>query len=205
MDEHTGTHVDAPAHFIPPQDSGFEHAGSAGALTLDKIPITQMMGPMAIIDVRDVTTERLGVSPSISRDRVDLWERANRTIKPGDVVVFRTGWDTFYKPGSDGSRYIDDVVSARTTGWPAPDGDCVRALTDRGVRCIGTDAPSMGAAHDGATAHVAGLSRGAVFVECLANLDSLPVVGAQFIFMPIRILRASGAPGRAIALIGAAG
>jgi kynurenine formamidase len=63
----------------------------------------------------------------------------------------------------------------------------------------------MGAAHDGATAHVEGLSRGAAFIECLANLDSLPVLGAQFIFLPIRILRASGAPGRAIALVGAAG
>ncbi len=202
MDEHTGTHMDAPAHFIPPLGSGLPNASHAGSLTADKIPLNQTMGPLVIVDVRDVEVTRPGTSPPIGRDLVERWERSNRAIEPGDVVVFQTGWDRFYRAAKEGSGYVHDVVITKTEpGWPAPDVECVRALIVRGVRCIGTDAPSVGAAHDGAPAHVEGLSRSAVFIECLANLDEVPAVGADFIFLPLHILRASGVPGRAIALL----
>ena len=109
MDEHTGTHLDAPAHFIPPPGSGLPHAGEQGLVTVDRVPLEQMAGP------------------------------------------------------------------------------------------IGTDAPSMGSSHDGAPVHVAGLSRGAVFVEALTGLDQLPSRGAFFQFTPIKVARGTGAPGRAVA------
>src|SRR5687767_8653752 len=51
LDEHCGTHVDAPCHMIPPPDSGLPQAGPSGDITLDKVDISRFMGPAAVIDV----------------------------------------------------------------------------------------------------------------------------------------------------------
>ncbi len=77
----------------------------------------------------------------------------------------------------------------------------MRALLERGVRCVGTDAPSMGSTHDGGPVHVEGLGAGAVFVEALCHLDRLPPRGAFFCFAPILLARGTGAPGRAFAWV----
>jgi 2-polyprenyl-6-methoxyphenol hydroxylase-like FAD-dependent oxidoreductase len=77
----------------------------------------------------------------------------------------------------------------------SPDVECVSLLLDRGVRCLGTDGPSMGAAHGGAPVHVAGLGGGMVFAESLANLAAVPD-GAFFRFLPLKIARSSGGPGQ---------
>jgi kynurenine formamidase len=78
-------------------------------------------------------------------------------------------------------------------------------LLDRGVRCVGTDAPSMGSANDGGPVHVAALSTGTVFVEALRGLDRLPSRGAYSLFAPLNMTRGSGAPGRALAWVPAEG
>lgn len=59
----------------------------------------------------------------------------------------------------------------------------------------------MGAAHDGIPAHIEGLSNGQVFIESLANLACIPATGATFQFLPIKIARSSGGPGRAVAWV----
>ncbi|MBV9820337.1 MAG: cyclase family protein [Solirubrobacterales bacterium] len=45
IDEHTGTHFDAPAHFVPPPDSGYEFADSAGTVTSEQVALEQLRGP----------------------------------------------------------------------------------------------------------------------------------------------------------------
>jgi kynurenine formamidase len=77
----------------------------------------------------------------------------------------------------------------------------VRYCHDRGVRLIGTDAGTIGAADDLAAAHYAGLENELLFVESLTGLERLPARGAYFVFLPIKVLRSSGAPGRAIAYV----
>jgi kynurenine formamidase len=69
------------------------------------------------------------------------------------------------------------------------------------VKTIGIDAPSIGSAHDGVPVHQEGLSRGMRYVEILTNLGELPVRGAYFIFLPVKIAESSGGPGRAMALL----
>src|SRR4051794_6446737 len=49
-EEPLGTHFDAPAHIIPPPDSGLPHAGPAGLLTTERIPFQQFHGPAVVID-----------------------------------------------------------------------------------------------------------------------------------------------------------
>lgn len=201
IDEHTGTHVDAPAHFIPPPDSGLPHAGDQGLMTVDNVPLSQMGGTAAIIDVPpDLPGGAPGISPLIGPDLLQEHERLHGPIGPGMVVLFRTGWDRYYLPGAAGNRYCFDALVTRSgPGWPAPDVPIMNELLSRGVRCVGTDAPSMGSAHDGAPVHVAALSQGAVFVEALTGLGQLPSRGAFFQFTPLKVARGTGAPGRAVA------
>ena len=74
-------------------------------------------------------------------------------------------------------------------------------LGERGVLCVGTDAVSMGPAEDGRATHIAGLSRGMVFIESLCHLKELPSHGATFVFLPLKIANGSGGPGRAVAFM----
>jgi kynurenine formamidase len=203
MDEHTGTHVDAPAHFIPPPDSGLPHAGEMGLITVDKVPLSQMAGPAAVIDVPDdLPGGGPGISPAVVPEVLEDHERQHGPVTDGMVVLFRTRWDRRYQPAEAGASYcFEPLVTKSSLGWPAPEVPIMDALLERGVRCVGTDAPSMGSTHDGAPVHVAGLSGGAVFVEALRGLDQLPSRGAYFQFAPLNVARGTGAPGRAMAWV----
>ena len=60
MDEHCGTHCDAPAHFMRPSEyTGTSYHG-------DTLPLASLHGPLAIIDVRSLrSTKADGISPEI--------------------------------------------------------------------------------------------------------------------------------------------
>lgn len=203
IDEHTGTHMDAPAHFIPPPGSDLPGAGSQGDVTVDRVPLEQLAGPVAVVTVpQDLPGQGPGVSPIIPPALLEGFEREHGAIEEGTIVLFHTGWDRFYRPGAEGTRYCADALVTRTgPGWPAPDVPLMEALLERGVRCVGTDAPSMGSSHDGGPVHVTGLSHGAVFIEALHHLEQLPPRGADFLFAPLRLARGTGAPGRALAWV----
>jgi kynurenine formamidase len=102
------------------------------------------------------------------------------------------------------THFVPPPVTGEYPGWPAPAPETDFYLHERGVKTIGIDAPSIGSAHDGVPVHQEGLSRGMRYVEILTNLGELPVRGACFIFMPVKIANSSGGPGRAMALIGEA-
>jgi kynurenine formamidase len=206
IDEHTGTHMDAPPHFIPPENSGLPNAGQWGSLSADKVSLTQLMGPAAVIDVSHLvgTAEELAVSPLVTTEMVLAWEAEHGALVAGDVVLLRSGWDMYYQRGSAGAAYVHDVVITSTgQAWPAPDVATIEMFVSRGVRCIGIDAPSIAPTQDDLPikVHLAGLSHGAVFVEGLTALDALPARGAWFCFLPIKIEGGTGAPGRAIAWV----
>jgi kynurenine formamidase len=201
VDEHTGTHVDAPAHFFPELATGLEGAAEIGSVTTEQLPLQQMMGPAAVIDVpTDLPGGSPGVSPIIPPSLVEEYEQRHGRVGAGDVVLFRSGWDRHYQEGAAGSAYcFDPIVLRSTDGWPAPEPPVMQLLIDRGVRCVGTDGPSMGSTHDGAPVHRTGLGAGVTFVEALGGLEQLPPRGAYFCFAPLRLARGTGAPGRAFA------
>jgi isatin hydrolase len=202
VDEHTGTHFDAPAHFIPPPDSGLDHAGPLGSVTVEQVDLAKLRGPACVIDVRPLLGQAApGHSPAILPDAIRGFEAAHGPISAGDVVLFRTDWDRNYLEGDARGRYIDDVLGAQAVGWPAPTPATVEHLADKGVETIGIDAASLGPAEDGAATHVAGLSRGIAFVEGLARLGELPPRGAFFLFLPVKVKGATGGLGRAVALV----
>ena len=127
-------------------------------------------------------------------------ERRHGALQPGDIVLLRSGWDRRYLPGGDGDGYCyAPLVTGTAPGWPAPEPPLMDLLLERGVRCVGTDSPSMGSTHDGAPVHWRGLGAGMSFVEALAGLHQLPPRGAYFCFAPLNVARGTGAPGRAFA------
>ncbi|MGI8415082.1 MAG: cyclase family protein [Nakamurella sp.] len=203
IDEHTGTHVDAPAHFIPELKTGLPHAAAVGSVTVDQLPLDQLTGPAVVIDIpSDLPGSAPGVSPTITKDFIVDWEHDHGALTAGDIVLLRTGWDRLYRPGSAGLGYsYRPLVTRDGPGWPAPDADAMRHIMARGVTCVGTDGASMGSSHDGAGVHHAGLAARVAFIEALGHLDQLPVRGAFFCFAPLKIARGTGAPGRAFAWV----
>jgi kynurenine formamidase len=203
IDEHCGTHFDAPTHFIPPPDSGLPWAGEWGLQTGDLVPLEDLMGPAVTVDVTHLSGQGdRGESPWITPEHIQAWEHEHGQIRPGEIVLLYTGWDRYYVQGPDGDAYCrGPFLFQRGPGWPAPDVPAVLYLHDRGVRCLGIDAPSIGASHLGAPAHHEGLSRGMRYVELLTGLGNLPPRGAYFMFLPAKVAGSTGGPGRAIALL----
>jgi isatin hydrolase len=202
IDEHTGTHLDGPSHFIPPEGSGLPHAGKLGELSGEKLSLARMCGAATVIDVAHLNgTAGNGVSPEITAGHIEEWEAGNGEIAT-PVVLFRTGWDRHFVEGRDGELYVHrPLVTRDSPGWPAPTAEAMAALGDRRVQLVGTDGASMGAVHDGAPVHWAGLGRGMLFVEELCNLGQLPVRGAFFQFLPLKVAGSTGGPGRAVAFV----
>lgn len=203
IDEHCGTHFDAPPHFIPPERTGLPNAGEFGSLTGERVSLDQLRGPGVVVDVRELAAESSdGVSPRITPDFLRGWEAAHGELCPGDVVILRTGWDAYWTGGEEGLKFCwRPVVLKDYPGWPAPSAEAVVHLYDRGVRLLCTDAPSVGAVDEQESMHIAGLERGMLYVECLTNLRRLPTRGAYFTFLPLKIAGSSGGNGRAAALV----
>jgi len=179
------------------------NAGPAGSISSDRVPLDQFFGPAAVIDVRSLRGGAApGQSPRIEPDVIDKWETGHGAIAPGDVVLFRSDWDEHYVPGPAGRDYVvGPLVFSSVTAWPAPSPAAMELLRERGVRCVGTDAVSMGPADDPAPVHVVGLSAGMVYIEALSHLGELPARGATFLFLPVKIGDGSGGPGRALAFV----
>lgn len=203
IDEHAGTHMDAPSHFVPPLGSGLPHAGPAGAISVADVPLLAASGPAAVIDVRGLDGQAApGQSPAITPEHVTAFEAAHGPLRAGDVVLFRTGWDARYRPGQDGDAYGADVLATgRAPGWPAPTPETIGLIRDRGVTCVATDGLSMGPAEGGAPVHLAALPHGVIFVEALGGLAAVPPRGAWFLFLPLRLAGGTGGPGRALAVL----
>lgn len=204
IDEHTGTQVDFPAHFIPPPDSKLPFAGPQGSVTGDKYPVERLMGMADVIDVTSLLDKAAnGVSPRIRVAHIQVFEKAYGPIQAGEVVLFRSGYtDKYYKPFPEGRRLtFDPVVNKSAPGWPAPEPAVMEYLHGKGVVHLGSDGPSMGPADAGQETHVAGLKYGMSWEEMLVGLDRLPPRGAFYIALPIKVADQSGSPTRAIAFV----
>lgn len=203
LDEHAGANVDAPAHFIPPPDSGLPNASPMGNRTGEQLSLPELVGPAAVIDVTDLYGKaEPGFSPLVTPERIEAWEAEHGRLLAGDIVLFSTGWDRNYLPMPEGGAYAyDPVVMKSAPGWTTPGVPTLELLHDRGVVTVGLDGASIGACQDLLTPHVFGLSRGMIYIELLTNLDKLPPRGAFFVCLPLKIAGSSACPARAIAFV----
>ena len=171
--EHTGTHMDAPLHFIP--------EGPA----VDEIPLDRLAGRAATIEATD-----LGADDLLSVGRIEAWEENNGPIEAKDRVLIRYGWDRRWTTGPEGRRFLED--------WPGLSGE---AAVGKGVSLVGCDTLAVDATISTENpAHYALLGSEVYIIENLNNLDLLPPF-CRFLALPLKIRGGSGSPVRAIALV----
>ena len=188
--EHTGTHFDAPIHWVTGKDLP-ENA-------CDTIPARRFVGPACVVDVTaDVERDPDFV---LTPDRVEAWEREHGRIPPGAWVLLRTGWSRrtaradVLNVGADGPH--SPGFDARASRMLAHDRDVLGV----GVETIGTDAGQAGTFDPPFPNHTIMHGAGKFGLASLCNLDRLPPVGAVLIAAPLKIVRGSGSPLRVIAL-----
>ncbi len=102
-----------------------------------------------MIDVRHVAgtsdPKTWPFSPEITVAMIESDEKTHGDLRPGDVVVFHTGWsDRFLRPLPLGKAFMEDPLNGESEGWPAPGPDAIVYLAGKGVRCVATDAPTLG-------------------------------------------------------------
>ena len=223
MDSQAGTHLVPPAYALPPKaidknvyapedrialDEYERDFGPRGvsAVTTEQVPLSQTCGWARIIDVSPLvgsTTRAVWpASPEITVSIIKEYETEHGQLKPGDVVLFRSGHtDRHMKKFPEGSACLADPINGVTEGWPALTPASAMYLADRGIRCIGTDGPTLGGVDpkNALKSYWALGSRGVVGVEFLTNVGELPEK-AYFLFAPVKIQGCHGGPGRAIAL-----
>src|SRR5215211_3389476 len=176
LDEHTGTHMDAPAHFA-----------ETGA-TADQLPVENFIAPLVVVDVSERTASDPDTQGTV--DDLTAWESTNGPIPAGAFVALYSGWEFRV---SDPETYInlDESDVAHFPGWH-PDAAAF-LVTERDIVGAGVDTLSLdfGAATDFGT-HLTLLPAGKYGIENLANLADVPLASATVIF---------GGPTRVLALV----
>ena len=185
--EHGGTHLDAPIHF------------AEGGLTADKIPVSKLVGPAVVIDVRDaVTKDRDYV---LAPADIEGWEARHGRISQGSIVLVLTGWEKFW---GDRKGYLgtDKPGDTANLHFPGLSKEAAALLAARKVDAVGLDTPSLDHGpsktfdthRELAAANIYGL-------ENVANLDRVPATGATLIALPMKIAGGTGGPVRIIAIV----
>jgi len=203
IDEHTGTQWDAPAHFVPPPDSGLPGAGPMGSMTGEKVPAWQFCGEACVVDVTAHCDDApAGSSYLIRPNSLQAWEQSHRPFRAGDVVLLRSGYsDRYYLPFPEGDRFVAQALRGDKPGWAAPTPESMIYLGEKGVTTLGVDGASMGPLPDLAAAtHQAGGQRGMIWTECATNLGALPTTGAFFAILGPKHAGGSGGECRCVAI-----
>ena len=184
---HNSTHVDAPWHYN-------STTGGRRSQTIDELPLDWFFRPGVVIDATDRAD-----GEELTAD--DVAGRLPRPLEGLDIVLVRTGRDEFYEEPDYIGR--GPGVSAEATRW----------LYERGIRVMGIDAWGWDAPLFMQAERAKEADRPGVFwaahqvdlaysqIERLVNLGALPAHGFQVACFPLRIVGASAAPARVVALL----
>lgn len=182
-----GTHVDPPVHFV------------AGARTVDRIPVSEMILPLVVLDI----SERVAADPDATPSPADVaaWEARHGAVPAGSFVALRTGWSRRW-PDREAMANRDAAGVSHSPGWSA---EVLRYLfEDAGVTAIGheqtdTDPGSATSVGDFSLERYV-LARDRWQIELMANLDQVPEAGALVVATWPKPLGGSGFPARVFAL-----
>jgi kynurenine formamidase len=182
--EHTGTHMDAPCHFV-------EGQADLGALSP-----SALIAPIAIVDLRERTSREPDAAVTV--DDLRAWEGRHGRLPDNAAVFLNSGWDTKAKD----AKAFRGGEQAGALNFPGFSGPAVEFLVnERKIVGIGVDTLSLdtGSSTD-FVAHKTLLRSGKWGLECLANLGTLPRAGATVIVGAPRVPGASGGPCRVLAV-----
>lgn len=170
---HTGTHIDAPRHFIP------------GGATVESIPLEKLCGPASPLDFTDL--------PDKAEIGVDLL-RSRLGGRPADRLIARFDWDRHLGT----NKYYSDhpFFSEEACAWMVEQGCQVIALdtpqpdNPANGRGCSKDAPN----------HKILLGAGVVIAEYLVNLKEIRAARVELVIAPLKIREGDGAPARVFAI-----
>ncbi len=191
LGEHSGTHYDAPHHWI----TGKDYPDGA----VDTIDPQYFVAPANVIDCSKEAAA--DVDFLLTKDLLIAWEKEHGEIKEGEWVLMRTDWDQY-------NNDTDKFLNADETGphTPGPSVDCIEYLMEKkalgwGTQCVGTDAGAAGGFEPPYPAHNLLHKNNRYGLASLTNLDKLPPKGAILITAPLKIENGTGSPVRALALV----
>jgi kynurenine formamidase len=188
--EHTGTHFDAPVHWITGRDLPNN--------TTETLPAQSLIAPACVVNCAAEAARDADFL--LTADHLRAWETRHGKIPAGAWVLMRTDWSK----RADPIAYQNFDETGQHT--PGPDASAVRLLLERdvlgfGTETIGTDAGQAAHFRPPYPCHTYMHGAGRYGLQCLANLDLLPPIGAIVIAAPLKIRRGSGSPVRALALV----
>ena len=178
--EHTGTHVDAPFHFVP------------DGPTIDEVaPDALLLRPYKKFDL---TADAPAPGEEVGSSALQAAAaRAGFGLERGDVAIVEMGWD----------RHFGQPFWGRNQ--PGLAEDACRWLVESGVSAVASDTPGCDVTvADGEIGHGHGhekwfLPRGILIVEGLRGLADVPATGL-LVALPLRIRGGTGSPLRVLLL-----
>jgi kynurenine formamidase len=191
LGEHTGTHFDAPTHWI----TGKDHPDG----TTDTIPPQSFVGPVNVIDRSREAAENPDYLLTV--DSIKAWEAEHGAIEAGSWVVLRTDW---YKRNHSTELFLNADENGPHS--PGPTAEAIEYLLSKdiigwGSETIGTDAGSAGGMTPPFPAHNLVHKANRYGLASLCHLDRLPPKGAVLIAAPLKFVKGTGSPIRALALV----
>lgn len=190
--EHTGTHFDAPIHWISGRDLPHN--------SVDTIPPQHFVAPACVIDCSAQVSGNDDYLLTVQD--IERYETLHGRIPKGSWVLMRTDWSRRQDP----QAYQNFDKTGQHT--PGPDTLAVQFLVEQrnvlgfGSETIGTDAGQGAHLHPPYPCHYYMHGAGRYGLQCLSNLDLLPATGSLLICPPLKIENGSGSPLRVLALVG---
>ena len=186
--EHGGTHMDAPVHF------------AKRGMAAHQIPLRKLIAPGVVIDARKKAAADRNYR--LTAEDVLAFEKKHGKIKPGTIVIMRTGWERYWP---DPKKYFGDDTpgDASNLSFPSYGESAARLLVEkRRVSIIGVDTASLdyGPSKDFIVHRIAG-ARNVGGLENLRSLDKLPPKGFTVVALPMKIEGGSGGPARVVAIV----
>ena len=184
FDEHTGTHMDGPVHFV------------ANGATADKIPADRLIAPLAVISIEARAAK--DADTLLTVDDVLAWEKAHGRLPRGAFVAMHSGWDARV---GNADRFLNKDTKG-TMHAPGFSEEAAKFLVQqRDIVGAGVDTLSLDKAEaQKFVAHLALLGGGKYAVELMANLGRVPPAGATVIVGAPKHEGASGGPARVFAV-----
>jgi kynurenine formamidase len=190
LGEHTGTHFDAPIHWISGRDG----------IDVSQVPPRHLIAPAVVIDRSAESAE----DPDYLLTVEDLraFEDNHGPLPEGGWLLLYTGWDV--RAGDAGTFLNAKDGSPRSPGF---DAECARWIAEEsplvgvGVETVGIDAGAAAEFEPPFPAHYYLMGAGKYGVTQLANLGALPPTGVLLFMAPLKLTGGTGSPVRAFALL----
>ncbi len=171
MSSHSGTHIDAPFHFIKKGQK------------IDKIPLKRLVTDAALCRIKKRADE------TITKEDIIEFENKHGKLQPNSTLIFATGWN---------KNLFKKYYFTKNPGLSI---SVAKYLVKMKINLVGIDSPSIDLGSDSRfLVHHQLLNNDILILENLCNLEKISGVHFKLIVLPLKLKGATGSPVRAIAL-----